>query len=56
VLQVWTAQTPQGFSYRQHGTSDRELQDFEGLALVTVRPRSRGQEVDGGTSDSAAAE
>ena len=36
VLQVWTANNPQGFSYRQFGESHRILVDFEGLALVSV--------------------
>lgn len=39
VLQVWSAPSPQGFAYRQYGTSHRQLADFEGLALVVVKPR-----------------
>ena len=35
VTQVWTARTEQGFSYRQHGPTDRTILEFEGLALVT---------------------
>jgi hypothetical protein len=35
VLQIWTAANPQGFAFRQYGTSSRRLSDFEGLALVT---------------------
>lgn len=41
VLQIWTANSPQGFSYREFGPSDRNFVDFEGLALVRrtrVRP------------------
>jgi hypothetical protein len=37
VLQLWSARHPQGFEYRQYGTSKRMLQDFEGLALVTIK-------------------
>src|ERR1700722_10005151 len=40
-LQVWSAPGPQGFEYRQYGTSQRQLVDFEGLALVVVTPRTR---------------
>jgi hypothetical protein len=35
VLQIWSAPTPQGYLYRQYGSSKRELVDFEGLALAT---------------------
>jgi hypothetical protein len=38
VLQLWTAANPQGFAYRQYGTSSRQLREFEGLALVTCAP------------------
>ena len=41
VLQIWTARTPQGFSYRQHGTSERMIEEIEGLALVTRYPKQR---------------
>jgi hypothetical protein len=41
VLQVWTAANPQGFAYRQYGTSSRQMNDFEGLALVTYGPKSK---------------
>src|SRR5262245_13030645 len=41
VLQLWSARHPQGFEYRQYGTSERMLQDFEGLALVTFARQSR---------------
>jgi hypothetical protein len=37
VLQLWSARHSQGFDYRQYGTSKRMLQDFEGLALVTLQ-------------------
>ena len=35
VTQIWTARTEQGFSYRQHGPSDRNILEYEGVALVT---------------------
>jgi CRISPR-associated protein Cas2 len=41
VLQVWSAPTPQGFAYRQYGESKRQLADFEGVALVTVKKTTR---------------
>lgn len=34
VIQLWTARNPQGFDYRQYGSSDHFLVDFDGLALV----------------------
>jgi hypothetical protein len=37
VLQIWSSPNPQGFDYRQYGTSKRELRDFEGIALVTIK-------------------
>ena len=37
VLQIWSSRHPRGFEYRQYGDSTRTLQDFEGLALVTLR-------------------
>jgi hypothetical protein len=36
VLQLWSRRAPPGFLYRQYGASKRMLQDFDGLALVTV--------------------
>jgi hypothetical protein len=39
VAQIWSAPTPQGFSYRQYGASKRQLQDFEGVALVRLTPK-----------------
>jgi CRISPR-associated protein Cas2 len=36
ALQLWSTLGPQGFEYRQYGSSNRQLADFEGLALVTV--------------------
>jgi len=36
VLQIWTDQNPQGFSYRQLGERERELIDFEGLSLTKI--------------------
>jgi len=41
VLQLWSTNSPQGFAYRQYGNSKRELVDFEGLALVTVKTSSK---------------
>jgi CRISPR-associated protein Cas1 len=43
VLQVWSSPTPQGFSYRQYGTSSRHMVDFEGMALI-VRAGKPGKE------------
>jgi CRISPR-associated protein (Cas_Cas2CT1978) len=40
VLQVWSTNSPQGFAFRQYGTSKRELVDYEGLALVSVKKNS----------------
>jgi CRISPR-associated protein Cas2 len=34
VIQIWTDQNPQGFSYRQFGERDRRFIDLDGLALV----------------------
>jgi CRISPR-associated protein Cas2 len=41
VCQIWSSRHPQGFEYRQHGTSKRRLEDFEGLALVTITKSTR---------------
>jgi CRISPR-associated endoribonuclease Cas2 subtype I-E len=42
VLQLWSnSRQPCGFEYRQYGTSPRMLDDFEGLALVTLRRPNR---------------
>jgi hypothetical protein len=41
VLQLWSAPTPQGFEYRQSGASQRQLADFEEIALVTVKTSRR---------------
>ncbi len=53
VLQVWTAANPQGFAYRQYGTSSRQLSDFEGLALVTLgrKPARSGKRPSPGPDD-----
>lgn len=37
LLQIWTDQNPQGFSYRQTGNRRREFVDLEGLSLVRIR-------------------
>src|SRR5260370_28264612 len=36
VVQIWSSRHPQGFDYRQYGTSKRMLANFEELALITV--------------------
>jgi CRISPR-associated protein Cas2 len=36
AAQIWSAPTPQGFSYRQYGESKRQLLDYEGVALVRL--------------------
>jgi hypothetical protein len=41
VLQLWSTRNPQGWTYRQAGRSKRMLQDFEGLALVTVEKSAK---------------
>ncbi len=41
VLQLWSNRLPRGFDYRQYGESTRMLEDFEGLALVTLRKATR---------------
>jgi CRISPR-associated protein Cas2 len=41
VLQVWSSRHPQGFEYRQYGTSKRMLEDYDGLALVAVAGKTR---------------
>jgi hypothetical protein len=40
-LQLWSNRQPQGFDYRQYGQSKRLLEDYEGLALVTLRRPNR---------------
>jgi CRISPR-associated protein Cas2 len=37
VIQIWTDQNPQGFSYRQTGERDRRFIDLDGLALVEFK-------------------
>ncbi len=37
VLQLWSSRHPRGFEYRHYGEGPRMLEDFEGLALVTLR-------------------
>ena len=51
VLQVWTDKNPQGFSYRQFGTRERELADFEGVALVKIRRPSAEKREPGKNAD-----
>jgi CRISPR-associated protein Cas2 len=45
VIQIWTDQNPQGFSYRQFGERDRRFIDLDGLALVEFK---RAQETEKG--------
>ena len=46
VMQIWNAPTPQGYVYRCYNTKQRQLVDFEGLALVRVKARAVEKEVD----------
>jgi hypothetical protein len=41
VAQIWTANNPQGFAYRQYGESKRQLVDFEGLCLVVLEKKKK---------------
>src|SRR5712692_11870472 len=41
VLQIWSSRGPQGFTYREHGESKRRLEDFEGIALVVTKPKTK---------------
>jgi CRISPR-associated protein (Cas_Cas2CT1978) len=45
VLQIWSTRSPQGFAYRQRGKSSRQLEDFDGIALVltTQKPMGAGK-------------
>ncbi len=36
MLQVWTDQNPQGFSFRECGERERTFIDFEGLTLIKI--------------------
>ena len=36
VLQIWSAQNPQGFSHRQHNAHRRTFVDFDGLSLIRI--------------------
>ena len=40
ILQIWTDQNPQGFSYRQFGERSRVFADLEGLALIRIERTS----------------
>ena len=44
VLQIWTDQNPQGFSFRQFGERERRFVDFEGLTLVQFKQTSDANE------------
>jgi CRISPR-associated protein Cas2 len=37
VIQIWTDQNPQGFSFRQHGVQERSFVDVEGLSLIQIK-------------------
>ena len=37
VMQIWTDNNAQGFSYRRFGDTERTLVDFEGVSLVSIR-------------------
>ena len=43
ALQIWSAKTTQGFSYRQYNTKDREFVDLEGLSLIRVLSKASRQ-------------
>ena len=43
ILQIWTDQNPQGFSFRQHGERERRFIDFEGLTLIQIERSDRSQ-------------
>lgn len=36
ALQIWSAQTSQGFAYRQHNPVHREIVSIDGLNLVRI--------------------
>ncbi len=40
IIQIWTDQTPQGFSYRQYGVEERRFIDVEGLSLIEIKRNS----------------
>ena len=44
ILQIWTDQNPQGFSFRQYGERYRKFIDFEGLTLVQIERSDRTQD------------
>ena len=46
IIQIWTDQNPQGFSYRQFGERERSFVDFEGLSLVRIEHRNLMPETD----------
>lgn len=51
AVQIWTDKSPQGFSWRSVGSSQREFQDFEGISLITRRPKRRDVEADEDIAD-----
>jgi CRISPR-associated protein Cas2 len=34
IIQIWTDDNPQGFSYRQYGVQERSFIDVEGMSLI----------------------
>ena len=44
IIQVWTDQNPQGFSYRQYGVRERSFVDVEGLSLVQIKRETTAPE------------
>ena len=48
VLQIWSRNTPQGYAYRSSGPNDRQMVDFEGIALVRrVERKKRAKQTPG---------
>ncbi len=43
ALLAYSVDNEQGFAFRIHGDPTREVVDFEGLALVRLRPSERDQ-------------
>jgi hypothetical protein len=47
ILQIWSdGSCPQGYRYRSEGQSDRQMIDFEGIALVRRLPKRRDAKQD----------
>ncbi|WP_349245924.1 type I-E CRISPR-associated endoribonuclease Cas2e [Anaerobaca lacustris] len=41
VLQIWSDSSPQGYNFRSEGESSRQMEDFEGIALVAYRDKRK---------------